>query len=202
MANPKPEVPILSFSSAEDWETWLSAEYATSNGMWLKLAKKGTGIASVSKTEAIDTALCYGWIDGQLDKFDECYWLNRFTPRKPGSKWSQINRGRATALIAQGRMRPAGMFEIERAKAGGRWNAAYAPQSTATVPDDLRTALGLAPDALRLFDRLDSANRYAILYRIHNAKGPKTRAARIEKFVAMLARGETVHPMRAKPERR
>jgi uncharacterized protein YdeI (YjbR/CyaY-like superfamily) len=129
-------------------------------------------------------------------------WLIRFTARKPGSKWSQINRDRAIALIAQGRMRPAGMFEIERAKAAGRRNAAYAPQSTATVPDDLRTALGVAPDALRLFDRLDSANRYAILYRIHNAKAPKTRAARIEKFVTMLVRGETVHPMRAKPERR
>ncbi len=133
----------------------------------MKLAKNGTGIASISKTEAINTALCYGWIDGQLDKFDECYWLIRFTPRKPGSKWSQINRDRATALIAQGRMRPAGMREIERAKADGRWNAAYAPQSTATVPGDLQTALSLAPDALRLFDRLDSANRYAILYRIH-----------------------------------
>jgi uncharacterized protein YdeI (YjbR/CyaY-like superfamily) len=170
--------------------------------VWLKLAKKGTGIATVSKTKAIDTALCYGWIDGQLDKFDECYWLTRFTPRKAGSKWSRINRDRATALIARGRMRPAGTFEIERAKADGRWNAAYAPQSTATVPDDLRSALGLVPDALRLFDRLDSANRYAILYRIHNAKGPETRAARIEKFVAMLARGETIHPMRVKPNRR
>ncbi|MGH6794915.1 MAG: YdeI/OmpD-associated family protein, partial [Methylocella sp.] len=140
-----------------------------------KLAKKGTGIASVSKSEAIDTALCYGWIDGQLDKFDECYWLVRFTARKPGSKWSQINRDRATALIAQSRIRPAGMFEIERAKADGRWDAAYAPQSTATVPNDLRIALGLAPDALRMFDRLDSANRYAILHRLHNAKGAKTR---------------------------
>ncbi len=134
MANTKPDNPILAFSSAKDWETWLSAECATSNGMWLKLAKKGTGIASVSKDEAIDTALCYGWIDGQLDRFDECYWLIRFTHRKPGSKWSQINRDRATASIEQGRMRPAGMFEIERAKADGRWNAAYAPQSTMTVP--------------------------------------------------------------------
>jgi uncharacterized protein YdeI (YjbR/CyaY-like superfamily) len=120
--------------------------------------------------------------------------------RKAGSKWSRINRDRATALIAQGRMRPAGTFEIERAKADDRWNAAYAPQSTATVPDDL--PLGLVPDGLRLFDRLDSANRYAILYRIHNAKGPQARAARIEKFVAMLARGETIHPMRLKPNRR
>ena len=152
----------------------------------------------MSKPEAIDTALCHGWIDGQLDSFDEDYSLVRFTPRRPTSKWSEKNRTRALELIELGRMLPAGMGEIERAQKDGRWETAYAPQSTAEVPDDLRAALAKNKAAGRFFETLDSANRYAILYRVHNAKKAETRAARIEKFIAMLAAGETIHPQKSK----
>jgi uncharacterized protein YdeI (YjbR/CyaY-like superfamily) len=162
--------------------------------VWLKLAKAASGIPTVSKQEAIDGALCYGWIDGQLKKFDANHWLTRFTPRRPGARWSQDNRERALALIKLGRMRPAGMRAIEQAKHAGRWEAAYAPQSKATVPKDLQSALDRSPRAKRHFDRLDSRNRYAILYRVQDAKKPETRAQRIEKYVTMLARGETIHP--------
>jgi uncharacterized protein YdeI (YjbR/CyaY-like superfamily) len=162
--------------------------------VWLKLAKAASGISSVSKQEAIDCAVCHGWIDGQLDKFDANHWLVRFTPRRPGGRWSQHNRERALALIKLGRMRPAGMRAIEQAKRAGRWEAAYAPQSKATVPEDLQFALDRSPRAKRHFDRLDSRNRYAILYRVQDAKRPETRAQRIETYVAMLARGETIYP--------
>ncbi len=166
--------------------------------MWLKLAKKSSGIASVSRPEAIDTALCHGWIDGQLDSFDDAYWLIRFTPRQSTSKWSEKNRARALQLIDQNCMRPAGLSEIERAKKDGRWDAAYAPQSTAEVPEDLRAALATSKQAKRFFETLDSANRYAILYRIHHAKKAETRAARIGKYVAMLMEGKTIYPQKAK----
>ncbi|VTZ22368.1 conserved hypothetical protein [Methylocella tundrae] len=165
--------------------------------MWLKLAKATSGVSSVSKLEAIDGALCHGWIDGQLDKFDADHWLIRFTPRRPKGKWSQNNRERAVALIELGRMQPAGTREIEQAKLDGRWEAAYAPQSKATVPEDLQSVLDRNRDAKRLFDHLDSHNRYAILYRVHEAKKPETRAQRIERYVAMLARGETIYPTKA-----
>ncbi len=148
---------------------------------------------SVSKAEAIDGALIHGWIDGQLNPFDADWWLIRFTPRKPRSKGSEKNRIRATELIAAGRVAPAGLREIEAAQADGRWAAAYAPQSTITVPDDLAVALDAEPGARAFFDTLTGANRYAILYRIHEAKKPETRTARIAKFVGMCARGETVH---------
>ena len=174
--------------------TWLAVQHARSTGIWLKLAKKGTGVASLSKAEAVDGALCFGWIDGQIDAFDETHWLTRFTPRRAGSRWSLVNRGRAIELIAAGRMRPAGLVEIERAKTDGRWEAAYSPQGSAAVPADLAEALGLAPEAARLFENLDGANRYAILYRVENARAASTRRAQIEKLVAMLARGETIHP--------
>jgi uncharacterized protein YdeI (YjbR/CyaY-like superfamily) len=146
---------------------------------------------------AIDTALCHGWIDGQLDSFDDKYWLVRFTPRQSTSKWSEKNRTRALALVELKRMRPAGLKEIERAKKDGRWEAAYAPQSTAEVPDDLRAALAKNKKANAFFETLNRANRFAILYRIHSAKKPETRLARIEKFVAMLTAGETIHPQKA-----
>jgi uncharacterized protein YdeI (YjbR/CyaY-like superfamily) len=194
LPNTKTGLPILAFASNAQWEAWLEAQPTTSEGVWLKLAKAASGIPSISKQEAIDGALCHGWIDGQLDKFDANHWLIRFTPRRPKGKWSQANRERALALIKLGRMQPAGMRAIEEAKHDGRWEAAYAPQSRATVPEDLQSALDRSPRAKRHFDQLDSRNRYAILYRVQDAKKPDTRAQRIEKYVAMLARGETIYP--------
>jgi uncharacterized protein YdeI (YjbR/CyaY-like superfamily) len=186
-------LPIRAFPDAAALEAWLAEQPPGSAGIWLKLAKKGSGIASVSKAEAVDSALCHGWIDGQLDKYDEKSWLIRYTPRRPRSKWSEINRNRAEALIAEGRMRPAGLAEVEAAKADGRWSAAYAPQSRATVPPDLAAALAASPLATAFFATLKGANRYAILYRIGAAKKPETRARKVAEFVAMLERGETVH---------
>ena len=188
------DLPVRSFASSVDWEAWLAAQPLTCDGVWLKLAKSASGIASVSKQEAIDGALCHGWIDGLVHKFDTDYWLIRFTPRRPKGKWSQINRARALILIKLGRMQSAGMKEVERAKLDGRWKAAYAPQSKATVPEDLQRALDRNTSARRNFDRLDRINRYAILYRVHDAKRPETRAQRIQQYVTMLSRGETIHP--------
>ncbi|HKU96058.1 MAG TPA: YdeI/OmpD-associated family protein [Vineibacter sp.] len=196
MPKTKDGLPILAFASAADWEAWLEAQPMTSSGLWLKLAKKEAGIDSVSQPEAVEGALCFGWIDGQGQSLDARYWLQRFTPRKARSKWSQKNRTKALALIKQGRMRPSGLAEVERAKADGRWDAAYPSPSKATVPDDLQRALDRVPKARRMFETLDGANRYAILHRVHDAKKAETRAGRIEKYVAMLARGETIHPPR------
>lgn len=186
-------LPIIGFADAAALDSWLAAEPRSSKGFWLKLAKKGAGFASVSKAEAIDIALCHGWIDGQLDKYDDASWLVRFTPRKRASKWSKINRTRATELIESGRMRPAGLAEIEAAKADGRWDAAYAPASAAQVPPDLQAALDGSPRAAAFFATLKGANRYAILYRVGTAKKPETRAKRIGEFMALLERGETIH---------
>ena len=190
-------LPIQTFADRAAWEKWLAAHAASSPGVWLKLAKKTNRKPTIAKTDAIEAALCFGWIDGQLDRFDDAYWLVRFTPRGPKSRWSQINRETALRLVAAGKMKPAGQAEIDRAKADGRWDAAYAPQSKADVPDDLEKALDAKPAAKAFFATLNGANRYAILYRLHHAKTKKTRAARIEKFVAMLARGETIHPQKA-----
>ena len=187
------ELPILAFADAAALDAWLADAPRESGGFWLKLAKKGADFASVSKAEAIDAALCHGWIDGQLDRYDEQAWLIRFTPRRPRSKWSEVNRERALALIADGRMRAAGLAEIEAAKADGRWDAAYAPQSRAEVHPDLAAALAANPKAAAFFATLKGANRYAILYRVADAKKPETRAKRIAAFVEMLERGETVH---------
>jgi uncharacterized protein YdeI (YjbR/CyaY-like superfamily) len=198
MADTGRDLPIIAFASQEEWEAWLAAQPDMAKGLWLKIAKKASGIASVSQQEAIEVALCHGWIDGQLDKFDQDHWLVRFTPRKPGSKWSEVNRNKAMELIEQGRMEPAGLKEVERAKADGRWDAAYAPQSKASVPADLQAALNENERAKRHFDELDSANRYAILHRIQDAKKPETRARRIEQYVAMLGRGETIYPQKSK----
>jgi uncharacterized protein YdeI (YjbR/CyaY-like superfamily) len=198
MAKAKRDLPVIAFKSQQAWEAWLASQPAHSQGLWLKLAKKPSGIASVSRPEAIDTALCHGWIDGQLDSLDDKYWLVRCTPRQPSSKWSEKNRDRALQLVELGRMQPAGLKEIERAQKDGRWGAAYAPQSTAEVPDDLGAALAKNKKARLFFEELDGANRYAILYRIHNARKPETRAARIKKFVAMLVAGETLHPQKSK----
>ncbi|CAN7158163.1 YdeI/OmpD-associated family protein [Pararhizobium sp. LjRoot238] len=198
MPDNQTHLPVLAFASAAEWESWLDVQPATSNGLWLKFAKKASGVPSVSKQEAIDAALCHGWIDGQLKPFDENHWLIRFTPRRPKSKWSAINGKRAQTLIDEGRMCPAGLAEIEKAKADGRWAAAYEPQSKATVPDDLRRALDGNESAKAFFDTLDSANRYSVLYRVHTATKPEARARTIDKLVAMLARGETFHPRKGK----
>ena len=190
-------LPIQTFADRAAWEKWLAGNGARSPGIWLKLAKTTARKPTIARSDAIEAALCFGWIDGQIDKFDDAFWLTRFTPRGPKSRWSQNNRETALRLVAAGKMKPAGQAEIDRAKADGRWDAAYAPQSKADVPDDLKKALDAHPKAKAFFATLTAANRYAILYRIHHAKTEKTRAARIEKFVAMLARGETIHPQKA-----
>jgi uncharacterized protein YdeI (YjbR/CyaY-like superfamily) len=189
----KSDLPIIPFASRDAWETWLE-HHTTSDGLWLKIAKKGSGLESVSFAEAIEVALSYGWIDSHADSFDDQYWLVRFTPRRPKSKWSKRNREKATELIRRGVMKPAGLREVERAKADGRWDAAYDSPSTATVPDDLRRELEKNDKAREFFATLDSRNRYAILYRIQDAKRPETRARRIEKFVAMLSEQKKPYP--------
>ena len=198
MGKAKRDLPVIAFKSQQAWDAWLTSQPAQSKGLWLKLAKKSSGIASVSKPEAIDTALCHGWIDGQLDSFDDNYWLIRFTPRQSASKWSEKNRALALQLVELGRMQPAGLNEIERAQKDGRWNAAYAPQSTAQVPDDLRTALAKNQKAKSFFETLDSTNRYAILHRIQDAKRAETRMARIGKYVTMLIESKTIYPLKPK----
>jgi uncharacterized protein YdeI (YjbR/CyaY-like superfamily) len=185
---------MLAFGSAQSWRDWLSEHHRASSGLWLKIAKKGAGAPTVSYAEAIDGALCYGWIDGQKGKLDDDYWLQRFTPRKSRSRWSKINREKAERLIAEGLMQPAGLREVEAARADGRWDAAYEGQATAAVPPDLARELDLNPVAKEFFATLSSANRYAILYRIQDAKRPQTRADRIAKYVAMLNEHETIHP--------
>ena len=186
-------LPVLSFVDAKGFEDWLDQQPANAAGAWLKLAKKAAKIATLSKAEAIDAALCHGWIDGQLDKYDDEHWLIRFTPRKARSKWSQVNKDRASELVAEGRMRESGVAQIEAAKDDGRWAAAYAPASSAQVPSDLQQALDANPEAARFFATLKGANRYAILYRIGSVKRPDTRAKKIADYVAMLERGETIH---------
>lgn len=188
------DLPVRPFRSQQAWEVWLAEHHAASNGLRIKFAKKASGIESVSYAEALEVALCYGWIDGQSKRLDDDYFLQRFTPRRPRSVWSKRNRAKAVELIERGEMTPAGLREVERAKADGRWNAAYDGPATATVPDDLRRALARNRKARALFERLDSRNRYAILYRIQDAKKPETRARRIEQFVAMLNEGKTIYP--------
>lgn len=187
-------LPILFLGTQQAWETWLEEHYADTAGVWLKLAKKGASVATLSYAEALESALCYGWIDGQKASFDSDYWLQKFTPRRAKSIWSQVNRENATALIAAGRMQPAGLRQVELAKADGRWDAAYASQSNVTIPEDLQDELDGNPAAKEFFSTLNSQNRYAILFRIQNAKRAETRAARIQKFVAMLANHEKLYP--------
>jgi uncharacterized protein YdeI (YjbR/CyaY-like superfamily) len=188
------ELERLPFPSAAAWRQWLEANHDTSPGVWLMIAKKGSGIESVTYAEAVDEALCVGWIDGQRARHDDLYFLQRFTRRKKRSPWSKINTERIQRLVEAGRMHPAGLREVEAAKADGRWDAAYAGQASAVVPDDLQRALDASPAAARLFAELDSANRYAILYRIGSVKKAETRARKIAGFVADLERGTTPHP--------
>ncbi len=187
------DLPILLFISPGEFQAWLEDNHAASPGIWLKIAKKGSGIASVTYAEALELALCFGWIDSQKRGFDERHFLQRFTPRRPRGKWSLINREKAEGLIASGAMRPAGLAEVEAAKADGRWEAAYAGQRTAEIPEDLQHELDRSKAAGEFFATLDSANRYAILYRLQEAKRPETRERRLRKFVAMLERGEKIH---------
>lgn len=188
-----PSISPVPFETQQGWSDWLATHYATSAGVWVKIAKKSAGVPSITYAEALEAALCHGWIDGQKQKIDEDFWMQRFCPRKADSIWSQINRQKALDLIEQGRMLPAGLAAIDTAKANGRWEGAYAGQSKATVPADLQEALGKHPRAAAFFETLKGANRYAILFRLQTAKKAETRAARLTKFVAMLERGETFH---------
>jgi len=181
-------------SSAASWARWLKRHHASAAGVWLRIAKKESGIASIDYPAALEEALCWGWIDGQRKSEDAQYFLQRFTPRTRRSIWSQINRAKVLKLIDEGRMQPAGHAEIERAKADGRWDAAYEGVSAATVPPDLQAALDANKKAAKFFATLDSRNRYAVLFRTQGAKKPETRARRIAQFVEMLAKGEKIHP--------
>jgi len=191
---PRPDLPIMMFEDPAAWTAWLAANYASSSGVWLRHAKKASNIPSVTYHEALDVALCYGWIDGQKKSYDETTWLQKWTPRGKKSIWSKINREKANALIVQGQMQPAGLGEVERAKADGRWDAAYDSARTSTVPDDFGAALDVSPSAKAFFATLNSANRYAILFRIQTAKKAETRARRIAEFIGMLERQEKLYP--------
>jgi uncharacterized protein YdeI (YjbR/CyaY-like superfamily) len=184
----------LALPDGAAWRAWLGEHHDDSSGVWLVTAKKG--VAGVSRDEALEEALCHGWIDGQARSRDDATYLQRYTPRRSRSPWSQRNVKIVERLTEEGRMHPAGLAEVERAKADGRWDAAYAGPATIEVPDDLAEALKAVPDAQAMFERLTSQNRYAVLYRIETAKKPETRQRRIEKFVAMLARGETIYPQK------
>jgi len=190
------DLPLLTFADAAAFERWLDEHGQTARGAWLRFAKAGAAETTVSKSAAIDCALAHGWVDGQLGRLDERFFKTRFTPRRPRSAWSKNNRERIEALESAGRMRPAGRAQVELAKADGRWAAAYAGQSEAAPDPDLDAALDAEPAARKMFDALDAANRFAVLYRVHQARSPEKRAAKIAELVAMLSRGETIHPPR------
>ncbi len=195
------EVPELLVADAVAWREWLASNHAASTGVRLVLAKKGvTDPTRLSYDDALPEALCYGWIDGQLTRRDDVTYRVRFTPRRARSAWSRRNVESAERLISQGLMQPSGLAEVERAKADGRWAKAYAGSATIDVPGDLREALAASPRAEAMWESLTRTNRYAVLYRIQDAKRPETRARRISQFVEMLARGETPHPQKAKPD--
>jgi uncharacterized protein YdeI (YjbR/CyaY-like superfamily) len=188
------ELPIHYFERQADWTAWLKKNHVSSPGVWLQLAKKGAEATSVSYDEALEVALCFGWIDGQKQAHSDRFWLQKFTRRSDKSLWSKINRDKALALIKAKKMKPAGFKEIERAKLDGRWDAAYDSSSKATVPSDFQSALHGNARAKAFFGMLDSRNRYAVLFRIQTAKKAETRAKRISQFVMMLERHEKVHP--------
>jgi len=187
------DLPLQPFASKTKWAEWLAKQHDKSDGVWLKFSKKDSGIPSVTYEEAIDVALCYGWIDGQGKGFDEKYWLQKFTPRRPKSIWSKINTEKAERLIASGEMQPAGLRAIEAAQQDGRWEAAYASQKNIIVPEDFQAALNKNKKAKAFFATLKSGERYSFLFRIHNAKKPETRAKRIQQFVELLEKGEKIH---------
>lgn len=196
MTPPKPaapELPVLHFEDQAAFAEWLDRHHPDAPGAWLRHAKKDGGLRSVSYAEALDVALCYGWIDSQKKSWDEASWIQKWSPRGPRSIWSRVNRDKVEALLAAGRMKPAGLAAVEAARADGRWDAAYESQSRATVPEDLQAALDASPRAAAFFATLNGANRYAILFRVQTAKKPETRAKRIAGFIEMLERGDTVH---------
>jgi uncharacterized protein YdeI (YjbR/CyaY-like superfamily) len=188
------EYPELSFGSSAEFNRWLSAKHASSRGIWLRLTKKASGLASVSYQEALDVAIAWGWIDGQLKPLDEKAWLRKFVPRGPRSMWSKINRDKALRLIAAKKMQPAGLEQVERAKRDGRWQGAYDSQSNAKVPPDLARALEQSPRAAAFFKTLEARNRYAVLFRVQAPKQAETRARKVRELVLMLERGEKIHP--------
>ncbi len=188
----KPELPIIQFDDTAAWERWLEAHHLEP-GVWLKIAKKRSGVRTVSHDEALEVAICFGWIDGQRRPLDGTFFLQRFTPRGVRSRWSQVNCGKAEALIAAGRMRDPGRAQIEAARADGRWDAAYEPQSRATVPDDFGRALDAEPPAREFFETLTGTRRYAFLYRLHNVKGEKARQRRIASYLELLREGRTLN---------
>jgi uncharacterized protein YdeI (YjbR/CyaY-like superfamily) len=188
------DLPMVEFPGRDEWRAWLEVNHVASAGVWLVIAKKGAPHHTVSYAEALEVALCFGWIDGQKRRHDASAWLQKFTPRGERSVWSRLNRERAEELIARGEMRPAGLREVRQAKADGRWADAYDPQRTAIVPHDLRAELDARPRAKTFFEKLDRANRYAILWRLQTAKKPETRERRLRQFVEMLERGEKLHP--------
>lgn len=191
--HPKDDLPILPFESPAAWEGWLEKHHGDSSGLWLQIAKKASGVPTVTYAEALDVAICFGWIDGQKASYDERTFLQRFTPRRARSKWSKINVDKVAELLAAGRMRPAGLVQVEAAKTDGRWDAAYGGMATIGVPDDLQAALDAKPSAREFFATISRANRYAVLYRVHDAKRAETRARRIATIVEMLAEGRTFH---------
>ena len=191
---PASDLPIQLFADRTAFRKWLSTNHASHRGLWLRIAKAASPLRSVTYAEALDVALCFGWIDGQKTSHDGDSFLQKFTPRQKRSPWSKRNRDHVARLIAAGEMHPAGLAAVEAAKADGRWDRAYDSARTVTVPDDLRAALDAHPDAKAFFETLKGTNRYAILYRIQTAVKPETRARRIAEFVAMLGRGETLHP--------
>jgi uncharacterized protein YdeI (YjbR/CyaY-like superfamily) len=186
------DLPIRHFRDAAAWEKWLAAHRA-GKGLWLKIARKDAGVASVTYAEALDAALCHGWIDGLKRTCDERFFLQRFTPRRPKGLWSKINIGHVERLLAAGRMQPGGLREVEAAKADGRWQAAYDSATAMQVPEELAAALAKNRKARAFFDKLDRTNRYAFCWRVQTAKKPETRAARVVTFVEMLGRGEKIH---------
>jgi uncharacterized protein YdeI (YjbR/CyaY-like superfamily) len=191
------DTPTL-FKNAQAFEVWLKRHHTTSPGLWLKIAKRGAEETSVTYPEAVEIALCWGWIDSQKKALDAHHFLQRFTPRRPRSVWSKINVEKVEALIAAGRLQAPGLAQVESAKADGRWAQAYSSASMSVVPADLIAALDAAPTAKTFFSTIDAANRYAILWRIQTAVKPETRAGRIAQLVAMLARGETIHTVKPK----
>lgn len=186
------DLPIVEAADQRAWRTWLEANHGSPTGAWLKFAKKGSPTPSVSYAEAIEEALCYGWIDGQVRAYDEHFYLQRFTPRRAKSKWSQINREKATRLLADGRVRLSGLAQIDAAKSDGRWDAAYPGQSAATVPEDLQQALDQNPKAKAFFETLTGSTRYAFLYRLHNVAKPESRTKRIAAYIELLNAGQTL----------
>ena len=185
---------MVSFADADEWSAWLASRHQSSRAVWLKIAKKASNTTSITYAEALEVALAWGWIDGQKGTLDDAWWLQKFTPRGSRSMWSKINREKAIALIAAGKMMPSGLAEVERAKKDGRWDRAYESQSRATSPEDLENALAKNPRAKKFFATLDARNRYAVLFRVQHAKKAETRARRIAQFVEMLAQGEKFHP--------